>query len=326
MPCLLPDPQGIYTRLYVPLAIVTVLWLFVSNARAAIDRMGWSVGQLTDKVRSSPAMADTAFFYGNSNSLSSSRRQERPVPLTLPSRKSSQQLISMNPSAVASSSMTRVRSGPLTPSRRSSRSAPVSAQSSPRILAFDDDDLERGGDDYPPSECLSRKSSSGSLRASKDDYLAPTGKPVSSEPSSYFLPLPNAGANAGIGLGLGSGSRPASPASSIGRRVSSSNLANYPSSPYHAGRRYATPRVPSDWSSAAKAKDTTVLGLMFDTASVRGWRRWLSWETIWRGWRWFWAGAWRHGVLAKSWRETLAVAWPTALVWIGINAMFFWDR
>jgi hypothetical protein len=320
MPCLLPDPYGIYSRLYLPLAFITILWLFVSNARAAFDRMGWGMGQLADKVRASPALPDSGSL-GNGNhssSMSSARRQERPVPLTLPSRKSSQHLAGMNPNAAASSSTPRIRPGPLTPSRRSSRSAPVSAQSSPRMQNSMDDDIERG-DEYAVSGSLSRKSSSGSLWPGKDDYLTP----MTQEPSSYFLPLPNAEASSGLGLGLGSA--PGTPVARLGRRVSSTNLASHPTTPY-GGRRFTAPRLPSDWQSAAKAKDSTVLGLMFDSTSAKGWRRWLSFEAIWRAWRWFWTGAWRHGVLAKSWRETLAVAWPAAIVWIGINAMYFWER
>lgn len=37
-PCFLPDQLGVYNRVYLPLAILTVLFLFISNARRAYSR------------------------------------------------------------------------------------------------------------------------------------------------------------------------------------------------------------------------------------------------------------------------------------------------
>jgi hypothetical protein len=38
---------------------------------------------------------------------------------------------------------------------------------------------------------------------------------------------------------------------------------------------------------------------------------------------WLWRS--RNGVVGKSWRECLAVAWPAAVVWVLVNALFFWS-
>jgi hypothetical protein len=74
----------------------------------------------------------------------------------------------------------------------------------------------------------------------------------------------------------------------------------------------------TDWASAARAKDVSVLSLVADkgktavySSRVRGFVRWL-----WRA---------RNSFLVKTWRETIAVAIPAAIVWMLMNALFFWE-
>jgi hypothetical protein len=79
--------------------------------------------------------------------------------------------------------------------------------------------------------------------------------------------------------------------------------------------------TPSDWISAAKAKDMTVIQLVFDAdVKTRNRRlRILKQRLAVVG---KWLGG-RNGVLAKTTREVWKVLWPTVLVWLAINASFF---
>jgi hypothetical protein len=355
-PCFLPDQLGVYTRVYLPLGILTVLFLFFTNVRAAYRRWtaaGHSIygevkGRFTPTVQSTEQMSNAHAFPTSARTV-----YDRPVPLTLPSRRSSQQLAGGSSSTIGPSSTRRVTSHNLTagyvsPSQMSfTRSAPVSPALSPRASMSEDTcsylndsrDEERDMETVTPS--LSRRSSYIYMNSAGDVQSQPWQSPytnqpgpgpsnVSAEPVSYFLAAPG---SSGVGLGLSTptGSYPSTPTSQYMSRGSLSNAqgaGGLTSSPHIvSGRRVTMPRImsTSDWSAAAKAKDKSVLGLMVDSlpgsmgstkrdraslvAALRGFGAWM-----WRS---------RNGVWIKSWREVLAVAWPTGLVWVLINALFF---
>jgi hypothetical protein len=355
-PCFLPDQLGVYTRVYLPLGILTVLFLFFTNVRAAYRRWtaaghsmyGEVKGRFTPTVQSTEQMPNAHAFPTSARTV-----YDRPVPLTLPSRRSSQQLAGASSSTIGPSSTRRVTSHNLTagyvsPSQMSfTRSAPVSPALSPRASMSEDTcsyvndsrDEERDMETVTPS--LSRRSSYIYMNSAGDVQSQPwqlpyTNQPgsgpsnVSAEPVSYFLSAPG---SSGVGLGLSTptGSYPSTPTSQYMSRGSLSNAqgaGGVTSSPHPvSGRRVTMPRImsTSDWSAAAKAKDKSVLGLMVDSlpgsmgstkrdraslvAALRGFGAWM-----WRS---------RNGVWIKSWREVLAVAWPTGLVWVLINALFF---
>ncbi|KAK4686702.1 ethanolamine phosphate phosphodiesterase, partial [Tremellales sp. Uapishka_1] len=340
VPCFLPDQLGVYNRVYLPLAILTVLYLVFTNSRAAWTRLRSNSSTTHDpKGRSSPnlsgsdSMAHTA--------MASSRRvSERPTPLTLPSRKSSQHLTSLNSLSTnggsqiprSARSINGAPSPYMTPSRRASQSAPVSPLSSPRMsmsetpedylrgsqLGRMDEDLEAG---VSLSPNISRRSSY--VYTYPPEHLS-TPQASTNDASSYFLPLPNSGPT-GLGLSSPNGGLPI-PNHPL-RRVSSSNLlAGVASNP---ARRVTMPRMlsTSDWSAAAKAKDKSVLGLMVDSLPGASHRPrhgpWLNMEYAGRSLKWLWKA--RNGVIIKSWREVVAVAWPAGLVWLLVNALFFFS-
>lgn len=359
-PCFLPDQAGVYYRIYIPLAILTVVFLVWTNVRTAWARWnaaGHSIyGDL--KARISPGLPSTEQL---PNAASLSRRvSERPVPITLPSRKSSQQLNGLGgqytPVPLSGGGrQSRFPSEYFSSSSRSARSAPVSPSSSPRpsYAAEDsfthlekmDEDPEVGvvSESSNASPSLSRRSSYIYMSQAAENGLGMTTPlPVSHEPSSYFLPLPGQGEGRGLGLSTpASTSFPTSSQQSTVshplRRVSSSNLSSHFASgtmPAQS-RRVTMPRMLStaDWSAAAKAKEKSVFGLMVDSLPVPGVNGRLVHGHGQRGRvrrtleglkafvMWLWKS--RNGVVLKSWREAVAVAWPAALVWVGVNALFF---
>ena len=292
-PCSLPDQLGVYHRVYLPLAIITILYLFTTNIRSAWLR--WNSGPTHGEVKNrlSPILPSI-----DTSGPSSARRLfDRPLP---PSRKSSHNL------GLGVSPMTPTgrpaRLGPehLTP--KSSRSAPVSPQHSPRqtqdpwttALSRNDEDMEAGESVYHTPR-ISRRSSYNLTSANVD------------EPPSYFISSPST-----TGLGLSGDSFPARSPLEI--------TSGQP-------RRVTMPRMmsASDWSAAAKAKDKSVLGLMVDSLPVPGAmrsrdRKTAGMETL-RGFaRWLWKA--RNGVVVRSWREAVAIAWPSAVVWLVVNGLF----
>lgn len=215
-PCFLPDQLGVYNRVYLPLALATILYLLITNIRTAwhmSNGLGLShlYGDLKSRfspnLQSSEQMPQAA--------VTGRRLSDRPVPLTLPSRKSSQQLSAnaqMQPRSARLPSFGMSLDTPT--SRHSSRSAPVSPTLTPRV-SFDEktasawgnsngvitEDEEshyapstNGGNDSPS---LSRRSSYIYMHSGKDHNA-----PLTAEPNSYFLPLP--GQERQIGLGLSS--------------------------------------------------------------------------------------------------------------------------
>lgn len=243
VPCILPDQLGVYQRVYAPLVILTFIYLLWANIRAAWSR----THLLSEKGRQYGVVEE---------------KLERPVPLTLPSRRSAQHLQTL--------SMTASARHNLSPSP----SAPSSPITSPR-LGMHDFDAEAADTLYSPS--LSRRSSYATDLSQVDSGVAPPGRRAAS--SSGLLPLPTS--------------------------------ANHPTP-----RRVTLPRMlsASEWASAAKAKDKSVLSLVVDSAGkgplakARGYARWL-----WRS---------RNSVLVKSTRELLGIGLPAALVWCILNAMF----
>lgn len=234
---------------------------------------------------------------------------------------------------------------------RAAYSAPVSPTASPRLSSYDekDDDVES----VLETPNLSRRSSyiymngnhnghSAHHNGSSDAPVYQTPGPLTTEPPSYFLPVPP-GADAGS-HGLGFGYATPFTGSSMGmRRASSTNL-NPPASgsvspapgssfthlPNGVSRRVTMPRAlttAADWTAAAKAKEKSVFGVMVDSLPVPGSSRrgragaTATFDAV-RGFlRWTWKS--RNGVVARSWRETLKVAWPAAIVWVIVNALFF---
>lgn len=365
-PCFLPDQSGVYYTVYLPVAILTFVYLFSTNIRAAWRRWnaaGHSIyGDL--KSRMSPHIASSEFM---PNAAPMSRRvSERPVPLTLPSRKSSQHLNGLG-SGLSTSGFATPRSG----SGRSSafanrntssdylstnfnaasiRSAPVSPTSSPRpsLSHWTSREEEETDTINDVSPSMSRRSSYIYMNGNGNGYgngighnnsETPTQRSVTapivnggngyqSEPTSYFLPIPGT-SNPGLGLN--------SPGIPI--RRSSSNLSGLsapfqmtpsPSNPPypHPHRRVTAPRMLStaDWQAAAKAKDKSVIGLLADSLPIpngsgNGRGGGLGMIKGFIGWLW----RSRNGVVGKSWRECLAVAWPAAVVWVLVNALFFYS-
>jgi hypothetical protein len=373
-PCFLPDQSGVYYTVYLPVAILTFVYLFSTNIRAAWRRWnaaGHSIyGDL--KSRMSPHVASSDQMPNSLMPTMNRRISERPVPLTLPSRKSSQHLNGLGSSNPSSSGYATPRSG----SGRSSafaqftassaadfssynqpaRSAPVSPIGSRRPSWSDqnnrarigEEDIEGDTTSYDASPSMSRRSSYIYMNGHSGVDSTPTQRSVTApivngnggvnyqaEPSSYFLPIPGTSGNGSStpthGLGI------STPGHSHGFTVrrSSSNLSqmsihnpNTPTPYPYPHRRVTAPRMLStaDWQAAAKAKDKTVMGLLADSLplptskSLSGPRG--GWALVKGFVGWLWRS--RNGVVGKSWRECLAVAWPAAVVWVFVNALFFW--
>ncbi|ORY24794.1 Metallo-dependent phosphatase-like protein [Naematelia encephala] len=299
-PCFLPDQMGVYYRVYLPLAIVTVLYLLGTNIRSAYKR--WKVGQPAElKGRLSPAFPEVESM---PTALSSARRvTERPVPLTLPNHpRSARFSFGMDHLSVT----------------RATASAPVSPHESPR-MAHSDDWPYRQDDDESVIETpnLSRRSSYIYMNG-PSDYQTPAASSFAQEPSSYFLPIPS---SSGAGLGLTTPGLSSTTLSGSMRRISSSNLSAFASSTGGGGsnppqtiRRVTMPRMASGNISA---KDKSTFGYISEVIPtrrghiqrLRSFLRWL-WKT-------------RDSVVVKSWREVGAVAWPAAVVWVLVNGLFF---
>jgi len=343
-PCFLPDQAGVYTWVYLPLAILTILFLFVTNVRSAWQKWAASGNSMHGDLKSrlSPGLPTGEFQPSNGPR----RASDRPAPLTLPSRKSSQHLSGVTMLAPNTSSFAARphRLGSMV-DVRSARSAPVSPTGSPRMGSYDekDDDIES----LLETPNLSRRSSyiymnGGSNNGHGDApvYQTPLSLPV--EPPSYFLPVPPGSEPPGHGLGFGHNTP--STGSSMGLRRASSTSLNPPASgsvspapgssfthlPTGVSRRVTMPRTlisAADWASAARAKEKSVFGVLVDSLPVPGTSRrgragaTASFDAV-RGFlRWTWKS--RNGVVARSWRETLKVAWPAAIVWVIVNALFF---
>lgn len=401
-PCFLPDQIGVYTRVYLPVAILTILFLVGTNIRSAWRRWnaaGHSIyGDL--KARMSPHIASSETMPQAPNL--SRRKTDRPVPLTLPSRRSSQHLNAGNGATTPRSAARTPGFIGMTPSNdhlssssfwannNSIQSAPVSPTGTPRMSSWseipshhsqsrsyardrDDPEAEAEADSssvYDASPSISRRSSyiymngasgggvGGGHNHSQRSVTAPSG-PIHQEPNSYFLPIPGTtpatttsttATTINHGLGIAT-PYSQSPITQPVRR-SSSNISMYNSysnahtpsngngTPYQQPRRVTAPRLLStaDWSSAAKAKDKSVLGLLADSlplplsnhnhipAGLGGLgggkqRGWFGMMKSFLGWMW----RSRNGVVGKSWKESLAVAWPAAVVWVLVNALFFWS-
>ncbi|WWC91304.1 uncharacterized protein L201_006247 [Kwoniella dendrophila CBS 6074] len=414
-PCLLPDQSGVYSRVYIPLAILTFLFLFGTNIRSAWQRWSSSSGSSNKngggpgsfygdlKSRLSPALKNSENMPPNP-SLSMRRGvSDRPVPLTLPSRKSSQQL---NGIVGSSSAMTprgstttgsRFVSNPSSDqllnytSRIPSASAPVSPFASPRMSFVDEyrpnlgvssnyhnasglgtmnEDVESGNsrsqntyDPSSPTPSVSRRSSYIYMNDNhnRNSNLNPIETPANeyinnSNNGSYFLPLPGNGngeqTNTGLGFNTPLGtSYPLSGNSSSQqnqqtlRRVSSSTFSlasgsasqsqfigqglNSPATiinPNNNNRRVTMPRMlsTSDWTLAASKKDKSLLDFALTSNNNSFKRKGLSGiiETFKKFFIWLWKAR-NGGIVAKSWKESLAIAWPAAIVWILVNALFF---
>ncbi|WRT68958.1 uncharacterized protein IL334_005940 [Kwoniella shivajii] len=382
-PCLLPDQLGVYYRVYTPLAILTILYLLGTNIRAAWQRWSsTSKGGIYGDLRSrlSPAMISSETMPSNPTLSARRGMTDRHVPLTLPSRKSSQHL-----PGTGSTSATpglgprplRFTSNPSSEqlaSRVPSASAPVSPFASPRMSFVDerptlsgfssglgrmDEDVEVDhghgrNHDLPfdpssPTPSVSRRSSYIYMndRSSSNygnDQNTP-GEPTNSN-ASYFLPLPSNGQTAGLGfttpqgsnfpLGLGIGN---SNNQQTLRRVSSSNFSLASAIPNSNGssnfnsiqppapiRRVTMPRLlsTSDWSSAASKKEKSLFDYAISSSSRGGSNKSSLIQLVETGKKfaiWLWRS--RNGVVGKSWREVLAIAWPAGLVWLLVNALFF---
>jgi hypothetical protein len=303
MPCFLPDQIQIYTARYLPLLVLSLLALFWVNFRNAVRRGGgWKAGLAQAGGKMAHALSPVISRNSSSTNLqagSLTRRAEKNVPLTLPSRRSSSnlQMTSANLEKTISSGSRRSRPPSLVPIRRITKSAPVSPLASPKAepLHLDDED----GGTNPASEALYF----GNGRQRQTSYantLAPTedGRPIVQEPGSYF--------------------------ETVHEESGHSGLFSQPGTPGGYRRPQAARRVSrmSDWQAAAKAKDKTVMALVFDSAPVSRWRRWMGRDQMIVLGR---ALGGRNGVLAKTGKDVLTIAWPTLLVFVVLNALFFYQ-
>ena len=327
-PCFLPDQVGVYTWVYLPLAILTILFLLGTNVRAAWLRwtMGSNPGPYGDvKSRLSPNLLSTETM----PTMSSARRaNDRPAPFSLPSRTSNQNLFGLTPNTASSILARPSRIGSFV-DLSSSCSAPVSPSASPRPSYAEDRDHESILD----SPGLSRRSSYANL-SNLDPYSTPGGGGRgfdSHNGSSYDYP--GFGLITTNGNGNGSYPYPQLDTGTMERSISSGappgSVSNSPSGGF-TSRRNPIPRMlsTSDWSAAAKAKDKTVIELVVDSLPIPGSSRRRGGggggggSNAMKGFfRWAWKA--RNGVVGKSWKEVMAVAWPPAIVWIVINGLFF---
>lgn len=294
-------------RHYLPFLVLTMVLLFLMNIRQYNGRLGGRVHSSPNLASSSSSNGLSSHQFLSVNGTSSSKK-EKPLPLMLPSRRSSNTLnFQMSPSTPVASPRMLPRSpsaGSMTQVRRITKSAPASPLQSPRqeAMALSDSDLENGHG--TAHDAIYMAGSSQRMRSTSHN---PTGENLrisgeyADEPGSYFLPTPgNAWSRSMLG-----GSTPA-PYPQPQRRPS--------------GGRKLTSR-PSDWVSAAKAKDMTVLDLVFAEApGMSRARRWLRMDTL------LWLGrllGGRHGVLARTFRDTLRISWPPMVVWAVVNLMYF---
>lgn len=285
VPCLLPDQLQIYFKRYIPLATVCILLLFYLNLKQVISKFGgWTIGSST-ALDASPTPRAMSNGFNNGAGLSPYREKSPAI-----SRKSSQ-VLKMSPVEEGCSLGGTARSRPGN-IRRITKSAP----GSPRVsLTPLEDEESRMPDGLYMNQPGPRTRTTAGL------YISPDATPgsekptrLTEEPSPYFLPLPDGAASRN-----GTPTRPRPLSRKTSRMMS----------------------TPSDWISAAKAKDMTVMQLVFDPdVKTRNRRlRILKQRLALVG---KWLGG-RNGVLAKTTREVWKVLWPTLLVWLAINASFF---
>jgi len=317
VPCLLPDQLQIYFRFYIPLAVVCILVLFYLNLKRAIAKYGgWTIGSGGIMPDASPTPRSSGVFQSGYNSTGLTPYREKSPTI---SRKSSQVLkmsvMTDEPQSTGSSGA-RSRPGNI---RRIAKSAPVSPMASPKadakmfpVSPVDEEDMSGSGGAgeglYMGRGSVSRPSGSVSAGMGNSDTegLFPSsanekyhrgGSSAADDPSSYFLPLPDSGNS------NKSYPSPVAKPRPLSRKTS---------------RMMSTP---SDWISAAKAKDMTVMQLVFDTETRGRHRRLRIFKQ-----RLAVVGRWlggKNGVLAKTAREVWRVVWPTIMVWFAINIMFF---
>lgn len=288
VPCVLPDQMQIYFKRYIPLATLCILLLFYLNLKQVINKFGgWTIGggNVADATPTPRAMTNG---YNSSASLSPYREKSPTI-----SRKSSQ-VLKMSPVEEGCSTLGATARSRPNNIRRITKSAPGSPRVSLTPLG---DDEEAGVPDG-----LYMNQSGPRTRTTAGLYISPDATPgnekrrhpLTEEPSPYFLPLPDGAASRS-----GTPTRPRPLSRKTSRMMS----------------------TPSDWISAAKAKDMTVMQLVFDpdvktrNRRLRIMKQRLSVVGKWLGGR--------NGVLAKTTREVWKVLWPTALVWLAVNASFF---
>jgi hypothetical protein len=315
VPCLLPDQLQIYFRFYIPLAAVCILMLFYLNLKRAIAKYGgWTIGSGGIVPDASPTPRTSAVFQSGYNSAGLTPHREKSPTI---SRKSSQILkmsVMTDEPASTGSSGARSRPGNI---RRIAKSAPVSPLASPKAdarmfpaLPGDEEDMMGNGGTGESlymgraavatprgSVSAGMNDADGQFPSNANEKYHRTASTATDDPSSYFLPLPDSGNS------NRSYSSPVSKPRTLSRKTS---------------RMMSTP---SDWISAAKAKDMTVMQLVFDTETRGRHRRLRIFKQ-----RLAVVGRWlggKNGVLAKTAREVWRVMWPTVMVWIAINAMFF---
>ena len=321
-PCSLPDQGGVYSRVYLPLAILTLVYLVGSNFWTAWERWNASGHSIYGdfKSRLSPNLQSSEKL---PPSAGVRRTSDRPSPLALPTRRSSQQLAGITGISGISAVTARLAA---TPRRSFSLSAPVSPTSSPapspRSLHRDSAPARDYDEESQFDHGAMARSISYGTTFPAESYCTPALGGPTDEPGSYFLPLPESSTHrSSIGLGLSTpslnGLAP-SPHTQTLRRSSSASFAHTPLSGLSGLSRM------SDISAAAKAKDKSVLGYMVDSIPIGGSPR----KGIKGGYgavRGFLRATMRprHGLVGKSIKEMVAVAWPTALVWLAINCMFF---
>lgn len=202
MSCNLPDQLGIYSKIYFPFAIFTVLVLFVLNIRRSLQR-----GRPAYLNLSGTGAASSSNLTPNL-----SRRQSSSAPIKSPRIPSSGLMSTGGMTPYVQANAFR---------RASGRSVPPSPYGSPRIGYTPElEDVESGA----VFEGTSRASSiyggrEGGLHAyppgqpsASDEYPSSPEQIDEGQGSSYFLPLPSNGlnnlstsslsSNAGLGLGL----------------------------------------------------------------------------------------------------------------------------
>ncbi|KAJ9111075.1 hypothetical protein QFC19_001273 [Naganishia cerealis] len=335
VPCLLPDQLQIYFRFYIPLAAVCILVIFYLNLKRAIAKYGgWTIGTGGIVPDVSPTPRSSGVFNSGYNSVGLTPYREKSPTI---SRKSSQILkMSHLTDEPASSSMNGPSSGGGTARsrpgniRRITKSAPVSPLASPKVgpklfpavplVGDEEDSMYSGGPTTGEALYMGHGSAPRSLRGSTSagmGYGDPEGLFLSvnnekhhragpntnTDDPSYLLPLPDSGNSLNRGYASpssgGGGARPRPLSRKTSRMMS----------------------TPSDWISAAKAKDMTVMQLVFDTETrTRNRRLRILKQRLAVMGRWL-GGT--NGVLAKTAKEVWTVVWPTVIVWIAINALFF---
>lgn len=324
-----------YSRVYLPFICLTIIYIFGTNIRQAWIK--WNAipdkteKQWNEKNRLSP----------NLSAEPTRKYSDRPVPLTLPSRRSTSQLQGLSPHGSTFSSRSHITSRQVSADQLA-RSAPGSPYLSPRP-SFADEEAEINLD----TPTMSRRSSFIYMNghSEKDDpHRTPR---VMSEPSSYFAPRDTYGqtSNAGLGLGLatptGLHPQPGHP-SSPGLRRTSSSASPYqshsPTPPLQnapfSGRRATMPRLLSSFlpNDRDSKKDRSTRQPLPPTPSSfvpvlslsdgsSGSKVMYAWERLKGFMRWVWKM--RNSVLVRSCWEVWGVAWVVAAVWVIVNGLFF---